>query len=195
MSIFTQQHIDDVQEVIKKSNGQGHITKKMLLGDEEAEVNRQNQRIQQLMEEVDSMPEGQTKEMMQDCIQDMLSFYGFGLSRILDIISNSSSAAAKDIYNKLIEDGFVSSLLLIHELHPLDLKTRLHVALEKVRPYIDGHGGHIEILSLENGIAKIKLSGNCKGCPSSENTLELGIKKAVEECCPDLLGLEVEGVE
>jgi Fe-S cluster biogenesis protein NfuA len=195
MSIFTQQHVYDVQEVINRSNGKASISKNIFISDEEAELDRQNQRIQKLMEEIDALPEGQTKEMMQDCLQDMVSFYGCGLKRILDIVSNGNSSAAKDIYNKLIEDGFVSSLLLIHDLHPLDLKTRLHLALEKVRPYIDGHGGHIEILSIENGIAKIKLSGNCKGCPSSENTLELGIKKAVEECCPDLLGLEVEGVE
>jgi Fe-S cluster biogenesis protein NfuA len=195
MSIFTQQHIDDVQEVIKRSGSGISVGKDIFISDEEAEIDMQNQKMQQLMEEINCMPEGAAKEMMQDCVQDMLSFYGCGLKRILDIVSNGNSSAAKDIYNKLIGDGFVSSLLLIHDMHPLDLKTRLHLALEEVRPYIDGHGGNIEILSLENGIAKIKLSGNCKGCPSSENTLELGIKKAVEENCPDLLGLEVEGIE
>jgi Fe-S cluster biogenesis protein NfuA len=195
MSIFTQQHIDDVQEVIRKSKKGISVGKNDLNGDEEETMEWQNQRLQQLMEEIDGMAEGEIKEMMQDCVQNLLSFYGCGLKRILQIISEGNSSAAKDIYNKLIEDGFVSSLLLIHDLHPLDLKTRLHFALEKVRPYVDGHGGRIEIVSVENGIAKIKMSGSCKGCPSSENTIELGIKKAIEENCPDLLGLEIEGNE
>ena len=132
--------------------------------------------------------------MMQECIQEILSFYGHGLERILNIISKGNSSAAKDIYNDLIEDSFVSGLLLIHDLHPLDLKTRLYLALEKVKPYMDSHGGSVEIVSLEDGVAKLKLSGSCKGCPSSSSTLELGIKQAIEEICPDLLGLEVEGI-
>jgi Fe-S cluster biogenesis protein NfuA len=194
MSIFQPQHINDVKEVIARSTGEASVRRNVLISDEEAEMDKQNEILQEMMEEIDAMPEGENKEMMQDCVQVMLSFYGCGLRRILDIVSKANSSAAKDIYNKLIEDPFVSSLLLIHDMHPLDLKTRLYAALEKVRPYIDGHGGKIEISNIVNGIATIKLSGNCKGCPSSENTLELGIKKAIEECCPDLLGLKVEGV-
>ena len=51
-----------------------------------------------------------------------------------------------------------------------------------------------KLVSLENGIAKLKLAGNCKGCPSSSSTLELGIRQSIEEYCPDLVGLEVEGI-
>jgi nitrite reductase/ring-hydroxylating ferredoxin subunit len=40
----------------------------------------------------------------------------------------------------------------------------------------------------------MRLVGHCEGCPASEATLELAIKKALEEAAPDLEGLEVEGV-
>ena len=40
----------------------------------------------------------------------------------------------------------------------------------------------------------MRLVGHCEGCPASEATLELAIKKALEETAPDLEGLEVEGV-
>ncbi len=129
---------------------------------------------------------------MQECMQEVLSFYGHGLERILDIISKGNNAAAKDIYNNMLGDSFVNGLLLIHDLHPFDLRTRLNLALEKVRPYMDSHGGNIEMISLEDGVAKLKLNGNCNGCPSSSATLELGIRQAIEENCPDLVGLEVE---
>jgi Fe-S cluster biogenesis protein NfuA/nitrite reductase/ring-hydroxylating ferredoxin subunit len=162
--------------------------------DEVRDLNKQSQYIQEMIEEIESLPDPDARQLMQECIQEILSFYGQGLERILSIISKSNHAAAKDIYNDLIEDSFVSGLLLIHDLHPLDLKTRLQQALAKVKPYMDSHGGSVEIVSLENGIAKLKLSGSCKGCPSSAITLELGIKQAIEEHCPDLLGLEVEGI-
>ena len=195
MSIFSQENFNDVQEVIKKTNGQtGKVLRKEPLKDEIADLNGQSERIQELIEAIDSLPDLKSRKMMQECIQEILNFYGNGLERILKIISNGNNAAAKDIYNDLVDDSFVNGLLLIHDLHPLDLKTRLYKALDKVKPYMDSHGGNVELISLENGVAKLKLSGSCNGCPSSSSTLELGIKQAIEENCPDLLGLEVEGI-
>lgn len=193
MNIFSQQDFNDVQEVIKNANGNGNFKKEVVRSEME-ELNEQSRRIQSLVEEIDAFPDEDARNLMQECMQEVLSFYGHGLERMLKIISNGSTTAAKDIYNDLIEDSFITGLLLIHDLHPLDLKTRLHQALDKVKPYMDSHGGSVEIVSLENGIAKLRLSGSCKGCPSSASTLELGIKQAIEELCPDLEGLEVEGM-
>ena len=194
MNIFSQQDFNGVQEVIKNANGQnGNATKKEQVKDELEELNEQSQRIQNLVEEIDALPDEDAKSLMQECMQEVLSFYGHGLERILKIISKGNSEAAKNIYNSLIEDSFITGLLLIHDLHPLDLKTRLYQALEKVKPYMDSHGGSVEIVSLENNIAKLRLAGSCNGCPSSASTLELGIQQAIEELCPDLEGLEVEG--
>ncbi len=194
MNIFSQEDFNGVQEVIKSVNVQNNKPAKEIVRDEVSDLNEQSQHIQELIEQIETLPDGKTRQMMQECIQEILGFYGNGLERILKIISNGNSIAAKDIYNDLIEDSFVNGLLLIHDLHPLDLKTRLYNALEKVKPYMDSHGGSVEIVSLENGIAKLKLAGSCNGCASSSSTLELGIKQAIEENCPDLLGLEVEGV-
>lgn len=194
MNIFSQENFNGVQDVIKNANVANGNAKNQPVKDEIAGLNQQSQHIQELIAEIDLLPDPATREMVQDCIQEILSFYGHGLEKILSIISKGNNAAAKDIYNDLIGDSFISGLLLIHDLHPLDLKTRLYNALEKVRPYIDSHGGSVELVSLKDGIAKIKLSGSCKTCPSSGSTLELGIKQAIEENCPDLLDLEVEGI-
>ena len=195
MNIFSENDLNVVQDVIQKTNGHSnHLRKEEPLKDEVSELNLQSEHIQQLIEEIEKLPDPKAKKMMEECVQEILGFYGKGLEKILKIISDGNSSAAKDIYNDLIEDSFVNGLLLIHDLHPLDLKTRLYKALEKVKPYMDSHGGNIELISLENGVAKLKLAGNCKGCPSSSSTLELGIRQSIEEYCPDLLGLEVEGV-
>ncbi len=193
MSIFSQNDFEVVQDVIRSNGQQNGNGKKAEPEDETSVLNRQSERIQELIDEIDALPDEKTRNLMQECMQEVLSFYGHGLERILAIISKGNNTAAKDIYNDMLGDSFVNGLLLIHDLHPFDLRTRLNLALEKVRPYMDSHGGSVEIISLEDGIAKLKLDGNCKGCPSSSATLELGIKQAIEENCPDLLGLEVEG--
>ena len=84
--------------------------------------------------------------------------------------------------------------MLIHGLYPVDLETRVREALESVRPYMESHGGDVELVGVEDGVAQLRLVGHCKGCPASEATLELAIQTALEEAAPDLDGLEVEGV-
>jgi nitrite reductase/ring-hydroxylating ferredoxin subunit len=59
---------------------------------------------------------------------------------------------------------------------------------------MESHGGNVELLRIEDGIARIHLRGSCSDCSASSVTLELAIKQALEEAAPDLEGLEVEGV-
>ncbi len=59
---------------------------------------------------------------------------------------------------------------------------------------MESHGGNVELLSLEHGVARIHLRGSCSDCSASSVTLELAIKQALEEAAPDLEGLEVEGI-
>ena len=84
--------------------------------------------------------------------------------------------------------------LLIHGLYPVDLATRVQEALDSVRPYMESHGGNVELLGIEDGIAKLRLEGSCNGCPASASTMELAIEQALQEAAPDLEGIDVEGV-
>ena len=94
----------------------------------------------------------------------------------------------------LADDPLVAMLMFIHDLHPVPLEDRVHQALEQVRPYMESHGGNVELLSLTDGVARLRLEGSCSDCSASAVTLELAIKQALEEAAPDLDGLEVEGV-
>jgi Fe-S cluster biogenesis protein NfuA len=85
-------------------------------------------------------------------------------------------------------------LLLIHGLHPVSLEDRLLGALDKIRPYLQSHGGNVELLGFQNDVARLRLQGTCKTCPSSSLTLELAVRQVIEESCPDLAGFEVEPV-
>ncbi len=146
--------------------------------------------LQELIEQIQSQPNPAARALLQECLQSLLAFYGEGLSRILTHLEAAGEEGQK-ILDGLLKDQAVSGLLLIHGLHPVDLETRLNGAFEKVRPYMQSHGGNIELLSLEDDVARVKLQGTCKSCPSSAITLELAVRRAVEEACPDLLGFEV----
>ena len=82
----------------------------------------------------------------------------------------------------------------MHGLYPVPLEERVREALESVRPYMESHGGAVELVAIEDGVARIRLEGHCRGCSASASTLELGIRQALEAAAPDLEGLVVDGV-
>jgi Fe-S cluster biogenesis protein NfuA len=155
------------------------------------DLSRQARNLQTLIDETQKLPDPTARALLEKCLQSVLSFYGDGLARMLEIVAGFGPSG-EDLLERLVNDPGVKGLLLIHGLHPVDLATRLQEALEKVRPYLESHGGNVELLGLEDGFARLRLRGACKTCPSSSVTLELAVRKALEEACPDLLGFNVE---
>jgi Fe-S cluster biogenesis protein NfuA/nitrite reductase/ring-hydroxylating ferredoxin subunit len=105
--------------------------------------------------------------------------------------TEASGLALIDIF---AGDDLLSSLFMLHGLHPLNIETRVMQALDEVRPYLKSHGGNVEFVKVEDGIAHLRLEGSCHGCPGSTITLKLAIEEAIYKAAPDLDGLQVEGV-
>jgi Fe-S cluster biogenesis protein NfuA/nitrite reductase/ring-hydroxylating ferredoxin subunit len=146
------------------------------------------ERVQALAAQLDEVQDLHARAVADELVASIMQLYGAGLERIMEAVDEPTRA-------RLADDGVVASLLLIHGLYPVDLETRVREALDSVRPYMESHGGDVELIAIEDGVARMRLVGHCDGCPASEATLELAIKKALEETAPDLDGLEVEGVE
>lgn len=150
-------------------------------------------RVQELVARVEALDDVHARKTAHELLDALLELYGDGLERIVHALDEAGDPGAK-VKDALVSDGVVASLLMIHGLYPVDLETRVNEALERVRPYMDSHGGGVEVLGLEDDVLRLRLHGSCDGCPSSASTLELAIKKELEEAAPDLLGIEVEGV-
>jgi Fe-S cluster biogenesis protein NfuA/nitrite reductase/ring-hydroxylating ferredoxin subunit len=151
-------------------------------------------RVEELTAEVERIPDRQIRATAEELLSAVIELYGQGLTRITEILDEEGESAAP-IKQRLADDGVVASLLLIHDLYPTSIDERVAEALDSVRPYMESHGGNVELISLGDGVARLKLEGSCDGCPASSSTLELAIKSALEEAAPDLIGIEVEGLE
>jgi Fe-S cluster biogenesis protein NfuA/nitrite reductase/ring-hydroxylating ferredoxin subunit len=154
------------------------------------------QRVQELQERLESMAGsggGTVAEVADELVSAVVQMYGAGLERIMAALLDGG-AEGERIAAVLGDDELVATLLLIHDLHPTPLADRVTAALDSVRPYMESHGGNVELLSLEHGVARIHLQGSCSDCSASAVTLELAIKQALEDAAPDLAGLEVAGI-
>jgi Fe-S cluster biogenesis protein NfuA/nitrite reductase/ring-hydroxylating ferredoxin subunit len=149
-------------------------------------------RAEQLLEELERLPEGPARETAIETIGVLLDLYGAGLGRIVDVLAEYDSGELADA---LTSDELVAHLLLLHGLHPVPLEQRLASALDEVRPYLESHGGDVELLAVEDGIARLRLEGSCSGCPSSTVTLKLAIENAIRRAAPEIAEIVAEGVE
>jgi Fe-S cluster biogenesis protein NfuA len=82
----------------------------------------------------------------------------------------------------------------LHGLHPLDTETRVRQSLDDVRPYLQSHGGNVELIEIDGGTARLRLHGSCHSCPSSAVTMKQTVEEAILARAPDVTAVEVEGL-
>jgi Fe-S cluster biogenesis protein NfuA/nitrite reductase/ring-hydroxylating ferredoxin subunit len=152
-------------------------------------------RIERLLEEVRSMASPPAWERVEELLRVVLELYTGGLERILAVVSEQG-ASAERLLQQLTEDQLVASLLVLHGLHPEDLRSRVQKALVQVRPYLGSHGGDVEIVDADthSGVVRLRMKGSCDGCPSSMLTVKLAVEGAIRELAPEVTRIEVDGI-
>jgi Fe-S cluster biogenesis protein NfuA/nitrite reductase/ring-hydroxylating ferredoxin subunit len=145
-------------------------------------------RVQELTGRLEDLEDVACRELAEELTGAVVQMYGAGLERIVELIEDEETRG------RLAADELVAGLLMIHDLYPVPLEERVTQALDSVRPYMESHGGNIELLGFEDGVVKLRLEGSCKSCRASSSTLELAVRQALQEAAPDLLGMDVEGV-
>lgn len=134
-------------------------------------------RIEELVRRLNEIPNPESRDSARALMEAILELHGAGLERIMDIVFEQGETG-KSAIRRFAADELVSSLLLLHDLHPDDLETRVHRALAKTR-------GSAELVSVFEGVARVRLTGG--GC-GSKNSVEA----VVRDAAPDLVELIVE---
>jgi Fe-S cluster biogenesis protein NfuA/nitrite reductase/ring-hydroxylating ferredoxin subunit len=142
--------------------------------------------LQRLTEELEQIRDPAGRRIAEELSAAVVELHGEGMRRLLEAVPQEERL-------RLADDPVVGSLMLLHDLHPVPLEERVQAALEQVRPYMKSHGGGVELLGIEDGVARLRLEGSCNGCGASSSTLELAVERALREGAPDLLGMDVEG--
>lgn len=155
-------------------------------------IQKQLAHIEELIGALDARPDSPVSIQARDLVQTLLEIHATGLEQALEVIHERPDG--QELIDLLAENPVISHLLVLHNLHPLDLETRVCRALDSVKPRLGLHGGDVDLLSVTpDGIVKLRLGGNCHGCPSSRVTLKTSIEEAIYAAAPDVIALEVEG--
>jgi Fe-S cluster biogenesis protein NfuA len=145
------------------------------------------ERVEALLSELRSQAGPQVAATAEELVSCLVELYGAGLARITEIVGEDESGPK--LMDKLVADPLVESLLLVHDLHPLDTSTRVRRAVEEVLPQLGSHAGNVEYLGLdEAGVLRLRLEQS--GC--SADTVRDLIEKAVAGAAPEAAGVAIE---
>jgi len=145
------------------------------------------ERVEALLAELRSQAGPQVAATAEELVGCLVELYGAGLATITEILG--ADEAGPRLMDKLVADPLVESLLLVHDLHPLDTSTRVRRAVEDVLPQLGSHAGNVEYLGLdEAGVLRLRLEQS--GC--SADTVRDLIEKAVAGAAPEAAGVAIE---
>jgi Fe-S cluster biogenesis protein NfuA len=152
------------------------------------------ERVEALLAELRSHAGPQVASTAEELVSCLVELYGDGLAVIVGILGEDEEAGPR-LLDKLVADPLVESLLLVHDLHPLDAGTRIQRAIDQVLPQFGSHAGKVEYRGIDDqGIVHLRLEQGGHGCGSSADTVQAAIEKSVAEAAPETAGVEVDVV-
>jgi Fe-S cluster biogenesis protein NfuA len=154
------------------------------------EFRGQSEQVEKLAARLDQAGDPEVRAAALQLVQSVVELHGAALQRLVD--KCLETAEGERVLSAALEDNLVAGMFLLHSLHPDDIETRVIRGLESVRPYLKSHGGDCELVSVADGIVRLKLHGSCGSCPSSSVTLRDAVEEALYEAAPDIVEIVAE---
>ena len=154
----------------------------------------QVRRLGELVSQFDQMPDNPEKTAGRELMQLLMDVHGQGLERIMEMIYESREAGSA-LIDQLSKDEIAGGLLLLYSLHPDALETRVNAALERIRPRLRKLSCAIDLVSIDEGAVRIRLTKSGHSCGSSAKELRGLVENGMYELAPDITALEILGLE
>ncbi len=154
------------------------------------EFRLQTDRVEKLAAKLQNAGDPEIRAAALDLVQSVIELHGAALQSMIE--SLTQTAEGEKALEESLNDDLVASMLLLHGLHPDDIETRVLRGIEKVRPYLQSHGGDVDLASVRDGIVRLVLHGSCGSCPSSSITLKNAVEDALFEAAPDIVEIVAE---
>lgn len=141
------------------------------------------------LERVENLPDDEARALVFDLLQGVDALHRETLGRLLALVQELGGGGLRQ---RVERDPVVRSLLELYDLIPVDEREQVTAALAEVHPYVESHGGSLEVLGVDEGRVRVRLSGSCESCPGSSVTLRRMVETALREQVPSFRELIVE---
>jgi len=146
------------------------------------------EQVETLIAELRAQSGPRTAATAEELVSCLVELYGAALGRVAGLLARDE--AGRRLLGELAADPLVESLLLVHDLHPLDTRARVVRAVERLRLPVT-----VEYLGLsDEGAVRLRLERGGHGCQSSPAQVTEAITKAVSVSAPEATGVEIDDI-
>jgi Fe-S cluster biogenesis protein NfuA len=155
------------------------------------------ERVQQMAElaaDLERISDDKIRASAKELVHLLMELHGSGLERIMETVFAAGEPGA-GIIDKLSREPLVSSLLVLHGLHPDDFGTRVTSAVEALRPRLRKQDVEVELLEVSEAAVRVRVTPSAHACGSTTTTLRASVEEAIYEAAPEVGSLVIEGLE
>ncbi len=147
-------------------------------------------KIEGLVQRAEEIRDPAARDTAIELLQAVLQFHAAGLQRVLEIAAGSGQAGER-IVEQIAADDLTSSLLLLHDLHPDDLQTRLDRAIHKLQDVFVSLGARISLIGVESGTVRLLFDSTRTW---SAAPVKASVENAIFQAAPEISSVIVEGL-
>jgi nitrite reductase/ring-hydroxylating ferredoxin subunit/Fe-S cluster biogenesis protein NfuA len=146
-------------------------------------------RVDEATKTVRGLADEDARDAADELKRAVEAFHKAGLVTIVRALK--ADPRGMELLRDLARDPTVFSLFTMHGIVKPDIRAQVTQVLEYVRPYMQSHGGDVELAYVEGETAYVRLHGACNGCSMSSVTLRDGVTEALVENVAGIARVEV----
>ena len=147
-----------------------------------------------LAAELENIADGKIRASAKELVHLLMELHGAGLEKIMETIFTAGEPGPA-LIDALSRDPLISSLLVLHGLHPDDFETRVTNAVEGLRPRLRKQEMGIELLAVSESTVRLRVSTSAHACGSTTSALRTSVEEAIYEAAPEVSAIVIEGLE
>ncbi|MFJ6632904.1 hypothetical protein ACIQMR_16165 [Streptomyces sp. NPDC091376] len=152
-------------------------------------------RVEEILDRLAAGGDERACTAAEELVRVLMDFYGAGLARTVELLGRPAGGQHEAQpqpapLSGLLGDGLVSSLLVLHDLHPEDIPTRIARALRGVQHSLESAG-----FDETTGVLRLRLTGSTGcGCPSTQEVARQAAVEALACFAPEVTAVELDPV-
>lgn len=152
--------------------------------------------LQAHVESLETLGDPSAREAAREMLKIVLGLHAAGLEDMLSIIREAGTQPADTLIPRLAANPRVCGLMLLHDLHPEDLATRVRKAVDRLRPHLGVSGIRAELTGTDGGVVRIRITTEAsQGRRHSPEDVRAEIEDTVMTMAPDASELVIDGLE
>ncbi|MCP2163498.1 NifU family protein [Goodfellowiella coeruleoviolacea] len=134
--------------------------------------------VEQLLTQVGEHQDTPAGRIAAQAVQALVDLYGEALARVVALAARAGFGA------ELTGDELLEHLLLVHELHPDPVETRVRRVVGELNAELRARGAVVELVEVRPDVVTVRLTTS--GCASTGHALASTVEDAVLRVAPEV---------